>query len=1391
MAGISLGLASRPTYDAAEPLLRNKQIEYERELRLKQLAQQAKLARQQQMMQGLGMLNQNMQQQAAQANQRAMQQEQIQAAMARDAQQQAAQGQSLLERQFNQMFANWQQQVAKAEANNMGFDPAHQPRMNLINESILKVDQAMAAGNIDPANGFRKKMALLQQLATFKPDTRIKTLQEQIQERMIRVGPNGQILGPQDPPVPGERLGTVNDKGVFDPFTPLPAPKTVDPAIAQQKMEDAVTKQEMAFFKAKMDRINDLTKLHQLDQNPPSSAEIEALVTKELAPLAESFQSRFGFPSKVLTPPPPPQFTPQMQGSLNRARQAIRAYGNDPSASPGRIALMDWANRTVKQLEPIEKASGGVQPQAMAPPPPMNINGQPLNEFGQYALSPAGQSVDESNFAESPVAGRMSYAEFDAARQEIESQVPTGLSAAEMAALPPGAIAYGPPDPTSIAFKDRGELLSNIPNPQPKPPRRGGSPRPGGGGAPRPMRPGQGGSQQKPLPPGRAQQAQPPQRKGMPLDRVLGSGDGKDRRGNTPPRTMLILKKGDPANKKLFDEVISKLPPEQAKQLYVEEVDPSQPAGPNNRMDLVTQHDVRAFPTLIREEWDGKKYVTADRMIAPRTSESLSEFMKNGKNPPPPNGNMAHTYVFLDGRTNPAASRQWAAIASQMTPTERANVTVFDASQPDSPTNELRKIADLNVKSFPAVIRGEWNGKSYSLKAEAQGAKALEPLKDIKTYREFARPDRDRHAEGAAKIAAEDAQVLEGAKAKQIANDAAARERLASQFDKNERLTGSPLGTMKVPATGEAGHENFRQAFDEWVSGGGKSGGLSLDQHIQQREASAVNTPEKAEAILQAYNDPKNPLNATNVAEARRIVERSEAVQRPPTDSERQAAAAGQKVLDIHAAQTIVARENPKFPIPRGQDKRLDAAKDLLRSAGNPPQVTADQLKSARDAVLALQDRNRGLTPTEESQLNGAKELLRRAESPKNPTNPQRVTESQSILDAASGGAQAGKAKPPNARPPVLSLPRGGGNMSAAGISIPDSRSNAPYTSDDLARDVQGELLQQGAGDGPAARTAGNRANSAARQQRIDRWIESVNTSDDSDATERQLAEDISRFRDQKGSAQAPDATRRMPAVTAATERAKLMQQIKQSSERLQQFIKQNRSVQQSQQQDRARQEQQKLLSPPTIQPSSTQRPMISPMTPPPMQRPMSSLPPLQPSRTAALRQGLATGVMKPGRLNLDTINAGLAAMGGNNPQPYTGGILGGMMQPRREPSGQLGMAIPPQNPLAFNSPYSPSGGFIQQPGYMGPQDFGYGGVYGSSPYDYGGYGYDGGYGGSYYPDISGSGSGVSSGGGFSDENPGPIYFEQYIGDPGYGNTDQGYYPAGDYGSFPDISGYS
>ena len=1352
---IALGITSRPTYDAAEPLLRNKQIEYQRELELKRLAQQAKLARQQAMMQGLGMLNQNLQQQASQANQRAMQQEAIQARMQEQQAALEAQGRSLLERQFNQMEANWREGVAKAEANNMGFDPQHQPRMAQIKESMLKIDQAMAAGDIDPANGFRQKMALLQQLATFKPDTRIKTLQEQMQERMIRVGPNGQILGPNDPPMQGERLGTVNEKGVFDPFTPLPAPKPDPAVVAQQKMLEATKKEERRLTEkfiteteSRLKEKNDLSGAPRYDRKGA-----EAAARQSLAPSAEQFEREFGVPHPALKQPPPqPRPAPSaadVSGAQSFLQQNPGPFYDAPDIARRANEARAIIGRSQETGALPQQGSAPAGPPPQAEMPATNLNGQPLNDFARYALDDnLGRQLNEQTFQQSPLAGRMSYEEFDAVRSQLESQVPILKNASEAGSLPPGAM---------FKFSDRGPLLSNIPNQQPKPPvQRPRAPGGAGGGGGQPKGPGQGGQKQQMPPPGRPQQPQQPQKRGMPLDRILGSGDGKDRRGNTPPRTQLILKKGDPANQKLFDEVISKLTPEQAKQLFVAEVDPSQPAGPDNRMDLVTQHDIRAFPTLIREEWDGKKYVKADVMISPRTSDALSAFMKNGKNPPPPEGNMAHTYVFLDRADKSGAAQQWAKIASQMTPAERANVTVFqvDSSQPDSPTNDMLQAANLNIKSFPAVVRGEWNGQKYALKAEAQGPKALEPLKDIKTYRDFARPDRDRHAEGVAKVAAEDAKAFEDAKAQQVVRDTEARGRLSSQFDKNVRNSGNPLGSMKIPAAGESGYENFKRAFDEWVASGGKSDGLSLDQHIQQREASAVNTPEKAKAVLRAYNDPKNPLGAANVAEARRVVDRLESRTKPATPAERQAAVAGQKVLDIRDAQNTVAKENPKFPIPRGQDKRLDAAKDLLREAGNPPKVTPAETLAAHNAVEVLKDRDRELNAVETSALDGAKELLRKAESPKNPTNPERVKEAQAVIEKATAeGQQPAAAQQPAQRGNIpAALPRGATVAPPAASASGGFFEGISQAAEKIGQAVFG--LESGNDASPAyngeaalrdiqeiQRLHRSGSRNTDIEGRVQRWADNTlnkgNTKIggyDLIGEPKASPDDAAIAKDIKQAAGFPKGTGVLQGLKQIAEgkanpvsvdaaRQRLDQRIQKMLEQNAQPLKQQQKSQQSQQQDRDRLEQQRLRTAPTIQPSRSGQ-SLSPIKPQaPVMRPVSQLPPLQPSRTAQLKQGLATSVMRPGQLNIDEINAGLSAMTGPRPQPYTGGILGGMQKPPTEPSNQLGMGI---NPMAIFGPggsVGPGGGvgnFITQPGYTGlPGNF-YDGFSQAPQYNYG-----------------------------------------------------------------------
>lgn len=1193
---IALGIASRPTYDAAEALLRNKSIEYEREMRLKQLAQQKKLAAQQQAMQALGMLNQNMQQQAAQANQRAMQQEQIQAQMQRDAmqrdamlQQQQLRNQSLLERQFNQMEANWQAKVAEAEKNNMGFDPAHQPRMNQIKESMLKIDQEMAAGNRDAANGFRQKMALLQQMATFKPDMRIKTLQEQMQERIIRVGPNGQVLGPNDPPMQGERLGTVNDKGVFDPFTPLPAPKP-DPAVAAEQKRQALRLSEESRLVREFDRsvkkIMDDAGFDEKTGNPVISREqAESRVRQEMKATARQFERTFGVPHPEFVEPTPKPLTSEQSQDLRSARELIQKYGNMPIGSngPQHDQMMEWAKKTVETLNPIEEATQGVAPQAgpqaQAAPPP-NINGQAIEGFAAFALSPVGQSIDETSFAKSPIAKEYmatsggnqqeAYRQFDADRAGVESQVPRINTASEASQLAPG----------SLFFNDRGELLRNIPNPQKAPPRRPQARGGAGGSPPRPKGPGQGGSQQKPPPPGRPQQPQPPQKKGLPIDRVLGSGDGKDRRGNVPPKTMLILKKGDPANQKLFDDVISKLNPEAAKSLVLVEVDPSQPESAENRTDLIRSQDVRAFPTLIRSEWDGKKYVTADRMIAPRSAESLGEFMKNGKKPPPPGGNMAHTYVILDAADKTGAAEKWAKISGQMTAGERGNVTVFkvDSRLPDSPTNDMGRLVSLGIdpkSDLPAVVRGEWvHGRGYVLKAEARGKEALEPLRDVTSYRDFARPYRDQLAED------------------EVDHDIRDIEKFTKQMNENADKTGDPLNGV----LGDA------------IRGVTQPYGQPQDKNRQDLRTQAN--------LNIAYDQWRNAAESAELG-ARGVVPRRAPSPLPgPTPAE------------IEAAKARMPIGPPTMALPNSAGTRaagIPVAPAIPKSA-----VIAGELGSARATIRVYGDKpSSALTPAEKMQLDNAYRTVSKYSSQVSPET---------------------------------------------GLTSQD---------EDTLKATRGTLDR--------AQKTIDRLN----QKRVNGGYDRGYKLNEVERSEYDQAKS----------------------------------QIQYSNDRIAELMKKAQSnqakSQQLQQQDRDRQQQQQLTTPPTIAPPASQRPSAPPPRPPMPARSgmMSSLPPIQPSRTAQLKQGLATSVMRPGQLNIDEINAGLAGMTGPRPQPYTGGILGGMQKPPTEPSYQLGMGV---NPLSIfgpggsvGNPYTPPGGFIQQPGYMGGGfDYGGGssGVYNWSP---------------------------------------------------------------------------
>jgi len=1360
MAGIATGLTSRPTYDAADALLKNKQIEYERELRLKQMALQAKLARQQQAMQALGMLNQNLQQRAAQANQQQMQERAIAAQMQRDAQQQQAQAQSLLERQFNEMQARWQQGIDAAKQAGMGFDPRHQPEMSRLEDKMLETDQLLAAGAIDPATAFRRKMAILQQLAAFKPDMPIEDPVAKALGKLIRVGPDGQRLAPGDPPVPGERQFTIDGKGDLHAVTPLPQPKTVDPAIAEQKLRDAMSKEEMGIAKEKMRLISDLMKEKEFRGEGEVSlyptyeaAEKEAM--KRLAPLGRAFESQFGVPSKELTPPQQKIVPPSPQ-AISAAQSFLQQNPGPSYEAPDLARMASEARSVLSQAE----AAGSMQPES----PPMNINGQALSGFPAFALSADGQSLDESNFSQHPISGpytaaaggdpQQAYQQFDADRAAIEQQVPKISSPEEMSQLPTG----------SMFFNDRGDLLQNIPNPQPKPPRRGSAPRGGGGGGVPRLRVPAGSPGQKPGPPGRGVQKLPQQR-GVPLDRMLGSGDGKDRRGNVPPQTRVILKKGDPNNQKILEKVIGQLTPEELKQLSVAEVDPSQPEGPNNRTDLLRQHDIRHFPTFIRQEWDGKKYVDAARLIFPQSTEELSAFMKNGEKPPPPNGNMAHTYVILDAADKSDAAAKWAKIASEMTPEERANVTVFkiDSRLPDSPTNDFGPMIRLGIdpqEGKTTVVRGEWNGERFVARDTQQGEEALKILKDTGSYRDWRRPDSDREAE------------------RQLEDDVRNRENFTRDFGERMDKHGDPVKGVQDPyRTPEAGDSLSRLRQDA----------IYRDAYENWR-----NSVEGADPNATEMRPPPEQVGPT----AEEIEAQKQKIQRAISEG---------KLPGAKAPANVPSPQAPVGPVVPPRLQNISRTTGLSPEDEQVLQRTQARIKQAESDIarlnIAKAERAKGgksgeRTKAESEEYDAAKAQVRYSEKKASELLEKGRNQLRELQQLEKQGAKPGL-------PPAASLPSpfpkwnrfrvpSGPDDSLGKMDVvvrptaPTYDTSRPYDSNAALRDVRaiGQRMKSGT---PADQQIADQIH-----QRLQTWARNTLSKGNTKIGGYDLigepkasANDAEIARDILQAAGLPKGTGvlqglkqinegRMNPVSVDAARMRLQQRIEKlpkssdqsqgSQDALNKAVQQaaqaaqkaaaqgNKSAQQ-QQQERDRMEQRRLTTPQgTPQPGmlpqqpSSMRPQQSPA-----QRPTPTLPPVQPSRTRQLTQGISTNVMKPGALNLDQINASLSAMGGANPQPYTGGIIGGTLKPPTQPSGQLGGPIP--QPLSIPGlGYSPPGGFIQQPGYSPYQDFGAGSAYGS-PYDYGynvSYPDFGGYE-SYLSTGFGYGGGDYSGGGFAE----------------------------------------
>lgn len=1390
---IALGLTSRPTYDAAEPLLRNKQIEQQRELELKRLALQKKLAQQQQMMQALGMLNQNMQQQRSQENQRAMQQEQIQAQMARDAQQQAAQGQSLLERQFNQMQANWRNQIAAAEKAGFQINEKHQPKMAQLEQAMLDIDQRIAAGTENVADGTRAKMAILRQMAVFKPDAQIRDPMDAAAARILRVGPDGQRLKPGDPPVPGERQFTIDDKGVPHAVTPPPAPKP-DPAIAaQQKMVESINKAETALTSELRKATADAMKETVGEDKVPkfkSWAEAENEARNRMAPERSNFERQFGVTPKALTPPPSPQMTPQQRSDLGRARQLIQSYGHMPAGSngPQHDQVMNWANRTVEQLAPLEQASGSA-PQPQSAMPPANINGRPLNDFGQYVLSEAGQSVNEGNFSQSPIGERyiqaaggdqqQAYQQFESDRSAVESLVP------KISGDPPSNA-----QPGAKFFNDRGELLTNLPNATPIPKRRGSRPPGGGGGGSRPPQ-GRGGGSGAPKPgpdsKGAPKQAQPP--RGMPLDRILGSGDGKDRRGNVPPKTMLILKKGDPANKKLFDEVIAKMDPAVANGLVLVEVDPSQPESATNRLDLVRDQSVDLkSPTLIRTEWDGKKYVPAETLISPVSSEEVTAFMRNGKDAPAPNGQATHSYVILDAADKSGAAEKWAKVSGQMSDAERSNVTVFkiDSRLPDSPTNDMGRLVALGIdpkSDLPAIVRGEWrpgvDGKpgGYKVAEEWRGAEKVLPHLASKDAYKGALRSLQQQQDDANRAAEPDSR----------------RESLDSFTKSANRFNGDPIKGARdpyQPADANADHRQLRvqslhkQAYEDWrnaVESGWNPGG-GREMPANPKAPLAGPSQEEINAAKESNQiGPKSPMSPAPTSDGKGQVVKPTARSAWPADISPKTGLTPREEESLRVNKLLMNSANQTI-------ERLNAIKAGTGVIGKGGKLSEEQRK---DYDAAKAQRKFSEEKIRELETKGRETLQDLAN--KGITPADKPTETQ---PAQRGNVPAALPRGVPTSPAINAAPTG---------AVPQARDGASALQ--VIREI-GRLSQSPAPE--------DRAQADVLHQQVQRWADNtINKGQtkiggyDLIGDEPASKEDRDIAKDIKQSSGLPQGTGvlqglkqindgKMNPVSVDAARGRLQQRIDQMLKQQQSQMQQQQKAQQSQQQDRARQEQPKITNPIQM-PSAPLRlpgdkgyvpPIQMPSGPPGARQPMSSLPPLQPSRSQQLRQGLATSVMRPGQLNLDQINAGLTAMGGNNPQPYTGGILGGMQKPRTAPSNELGMMFPQAQQL--QNPYAPPGGFIGQGGYQGQQDIGGYSPYGQ-PYDYG---YN-----TPYPYFDGGGYVApiielpQSSYGMSDQydsSNGQYFgnqFESWAGGSDY-NTYQGSYPAGD---FPEISygGYS
>lgn len=215
---VALGAVGNQIFDAVDPMVKNRQIDAQLAIARAQIK-----AQKQAQLLNLGkdlfnQLNQNYQQDkqlAAQAERDQLQAQQRQQELQLRADQQR---ESYLEQQFNQNERAFNGNLAAAQKQGFGLQRDDQEQVDLLNKKMRDFDVAVARGDLTPAQALAEKLKVQQERAAYRPTQQIKTPEQALQDRIMRVAPDGRVLPQNAPDVPGQRIGVVDAKGGFTAF---------------------------------------------------------------------------------------------------------------------------------------------------------------------------------------------------------------------------------------------------------------------------------------------------------------------------------------------------------------------------------------------------------------------------------------------------------------------------------------------------------------------------------------------------------------------------------------------------------------------------------------------------------------------------------------------------------------------------------------------------------------------------------------------------------------------------------------------------------------------------------------------------------------------------------------------------------------------------------------------------------------------------------------------------------------------------------------------------------------------------------------------------------------------------------------------------------------------